>query len=56
MAPYMYLHIMATSLQRPLSSIPKVAIVEMLDCTQIHAVFEARIRITFFSKAAELVL
>ena len=29
-----YLPIMATSLQGPLSSVPKVAIVERFDCTQ----------------------
>ena len=52
----MYLHIMATPPQRPLSSVPKVVFVERLDCTQIHAAFKARIMITFFSKAAELVL
>ena len=37
-APCMYLHIMATSPQQPISSVPMVAFVERLDCTQIHAV------------------
>ena len=45
---------MATSPERPLSSVPKVAFVERLDCTQIHAVFKARIMITFLVKLRNL--